>query len=148
MWVVLFIRMLWKRMFRNAIFLLLIGISFAAIVLMASGMNFSGVSELVDWLADQNKLDVLALFREWSRILLFLPIIYVGIFLWFCRILDTNLRSVVVIGAGGVMLMHLLFSPILVPYLMDFYAPVAMPEEYATLMEANQRIWEMVTRRR
>lgn len=135
MWVILLVRMLWKKLFRNAIFLVLVGVGFAAIVLMASGMNFSGVSGLVDWLADQNKLDVLALFREWSRILLFLPMIYVGIFLWFSRILDTNLRNVVVIGAGGVMFMHLMFSPILVPYLRDFYAPVAMPEEYATLME-------------
>lgn len=144
--VILFLRFIFRGMWRRSAGVLLVILLAAGIVIFSAGMNTPVVTSIAEYLVEQDQLNLLSPFREWSRVLLMLPMIYIGVILVFSRFYEQDIKPIIVYGFGNLLLLHVILSPILVTYLRDVYDPVYLPGEYqevrADVKDTSKVLWQ------
>lgn len=124
-----------KQRWRDAIFVLTLMAVSVGIIVLSSGLN----SETMVWIAESldssGRLGILSIFREWARIAILLPVIYL-LFYIFLKFRGVNIKFNNTLSFTLVFLfvINLAASPV-IPYISKYYAPVKAPEEYSQLIE-------------
>ncbi|WKZ24205.1 MAG: hypothetical protein QY312_01190 [Candidatus Dojkabacteria bacterium] len=151
--VVLLIRALLTKSWRDVWFLVALSVFAAIVLILGSGMNNEIVRAGVEWASSVGILGGFLVFREWARILLLLPILYVLVwsvsFSTFSEKSFVGLASRRFIPLIGVL--FLVFSYFSFSLLWKSFSPVIFPRQYAELQteigEYSKVLWLSPTER-
>ncbi|GAB4159630.1 MAG: hypothetical protein Fur003_3380 [Candidatus Dojkabacteria bacterium] len=115
----------------------MIAILIFAVIFLSLGTHNPLLANSIQWLATNNSLGVVSVFREWARILIFLPALF--IFLIFISLGEfkksTFLSTFIPLVFASLIFLNLLTSPVIPNYLYNYYKPVEMPNELTSLAQ-------------
>lgn len=151
--VALVVRSVAKKTWHELLFLSALVVAAVLLAFVGSGMNNGTVRAIVEWASSVGMLSVFLVFREWARILLLLPILFVLI--WSLSFSAFSEKTV--IGQASrrfiplISVLFLVFSYFSFSLLWKSFSPVIFPRNYAELQaevgEYSKVLWFSPTNR-